>query len=182
MVNKRIDGGKTPIREASKKVEVDLMPLQYKSFPVEKENVVELGKNVKIYQFTNLYGCKIGDNTQIGTFVEIQRGAKIGKDCKISSHTFICDGVTIGDRCFIGHGIMFCNDKNPIVSDPNWQPQPILIEDDVSIGSGAVILPGVTIHKGALVGAGAIVTKDVPAGITVVGNPAGDIKRVFRRN
>lgn len=136
------------------------------------DNNVELGKNVVVRAFTNLYGCTIGDNTQIGTFVEIQKGVIIGKDCKISSHTFICSGVTILDRCFIGHGVMFCNDKKPIVNEPDWRPEPILLEDDVSIGSGAVILPGVTIHKAALVGAGAVVTKDVSEKTTVVGNPA----------
>lgn len=138
---------------------------------------VTLGENVKIYSFTNLYGCKIGDNTQIGTFVEIQKGVVIGKNCKISSHTFICSGVTISDRCFIGHGVIFCNDKKPIVDESDWIPQPILIEDDVSIGSGAVILPGVTIHTGALIAAAAVVTKDVQAGMTVVGNPAREIRR-----
>lgn len=133
---------------------------------------VKIGHGVKIYSFTNLYGCKIGENTQIGPFVEIQNGVNIGTNCKIGSHTFICTGVIISDRCFIAHGVMFCNDKKPVVNNPNWQIQHILIEDDVSIGSGAVILPGITIHEGVFVGAGAVITKDVPAGTTVVGNPA----------
>lgn len=148
---------------------------------------VQLGEGVKIYRFVNLYGCEIGDHSQIGTFVEIQKGARIGRLCKISSHTFICEGVTIGDGCFIGHGVLFINDKNPravaedgqLESDADWADRFLEIEvaDRVSIGSGAIILGGVRIGEGALIGAGAVVTRDVAAGETVAGVPA----RVMRR-
>jgi len=141
-------------------------------------NDVEIGDGVKIYSFTNLYGCKVGDNTQIGTFVEIQKGASVGKNCKISSHTFICEGVHIGDNVFIGHGVMFINDKCPKINDPTWKPAYTRIADNVSIGSGATILP-VTIHEDATIGAGAVVTRDVPANTTVVGNPARNINDGF---
>jgi UDP-2-acetamido-3-amino-2,3-dideoxy-glucuronate N-acetyltransferase len=147
---------------------------------------VEFGENVVVYPFTNLYGCSIGDNTRIGTFVEVQRGAVIGANCKIQSHTFICDGVTIEDEVFIGHGVMFVNDKLPrataesgeIQTEEDWTLLPIRVERRAAIGSGAVILGGVTIGTGALVGAGAVVTRDVAAGETVVGNPA---RRLARR-
>ena len=133
-----------------------------------------------VYSFTNLYGCRIGDETRIGTFVEIQRGASIGARCKIQSHTFICDGVTIGDGVFVGHGVMFVNDKRPaataaegaLQTEADWTLLPTVVEDGASIGTGAVILGGVTIGAGALVGAGAVVTRDVPAGATVAGVPA----------
>ena len=141
---------------------------------------VEFGENVHVQPFTNLYGCRIGDNTRIGPFVEIQRGAVIGADCKVSSHTFICSGVEIGNEVFIGHGVMFVNDKHPRATSPSGQLQtegdwtliPTFVRRRASIGSGAVILGGVTIGEGALVGAGAVVTKDVAAGAVVVGNPA----------
>jgi len=142
-------------------------------------NDVRFGEGVVVYSFVNLYGCEIGDETRIGTFVEIQRGAKIGAACKIQSHTFICDGVTIGDRVFVGHGVMFVNDKRPFATadgalqtEGDWELLPVTIGDDASIGSGAVILGGVTIGEGALVGAGAVVTRDVAPGATVAGVPA----------
>jgi UDP-2-acetamido-3-amino-2,3-dideoxy-glucuronate N-acetyltransferase len=141
---------------------------------------VEFGEGVVVYQFTNLYGCRIGDETRIGPFVEIQRGAAIGARCKIQSHTFICDGVTIEDEVFVGHGVLFINDKRPLAtsaagalqSEDDWELLRTVVERGASLGSGAVILGGVQIGPGALVGAGAVVTKDVPAGETVAGNPA----------
>jgi len=143
---------------------------------------VTLGKNVQYFNFVNLYGCTIGDDSKIGTFVEIQKNATVGKRCKISSHTFICEGVHIGDDVFIGHGVMFTNDKLPKASangkpiTNEWTLLETFVEDGVSIGSNATILCGIRIHKGAMIGAGAVVTKDVPAGATVVGNPARIMK------
>jgi acetyltransferase-like isoleucine patch superfamily enzyme len=132
-----------------------------------------------MHAFVNLYGCRIGDDTRIGTFVEIQKNAAIGARCKISSHTFICEGVTIEDEVFVGHGVIFINDPDPRAtangrpqSEADWQVVPTRVCRGASIGSGAVILAGVTIGEGALVGAGAVVTRDVPAGAVVVGNPA----------
>jgi acetyltransferase-like isoleucine patch superfamily enzyme len=141
---------------------------------------VKLGVGVRIYGFTNLYGCEIGDETRIGAFVEIQKGARVGPRCKISSHTFICEGVTIEANVFVGHGVTFINDSRPkavnIVGKPateaDWTVEQTLVEAGASIGSGATILGGITIGKNALVGAGSVVTKDVPPGMTVVGNPA----------
>jgi UDP-2-acetamido-3-amino-2,3-dideoxy-glucuronate N-acetyltransferase len=140
---------------------------------------VLFGDGVMVQSFTNLYGCRIGDNTRIGPFVEVQRGATIGANCKIQSHTFICDGVTIEDEVFVGHGVMFVNDKRPqataggrLQTEADWTLLPTLVERGASIGSGAVILGGLTIGAHALVGAGAVVTRDVPAGATVVGVPA----------
>ena len=144
---------------------------------------VHLGKNVQYFNFINLYGCKIGDNTKIGAFVEIQKNAIIGKRCKISSHTFICEGVHIGNDVFIGHGVMFINDKHPHASingmpiTDQWTLSETFIEDEVSIGSNATILCGIRIHQGAIIGAGAVVTKDVPKDTVVVGNPAHIYKR-----
>src|SRR6516165_49064 len=140
---------------------------------------VRLGVDVKIYDFVNLYGCAIGDRTKIGTFVEIQKGAKIGSDCKISSHTFICEGVTLEDGVFIGHSVTFINDRFPrattgkgqLQTEADWTCVPTLVKRGASIGSGSTILCGVTIGEKAVVGAGAVVTKDVPAGTTVIGNP-----------
>lgn len=144
---------------------------------------VKLGEGVKIYAFVNLYGCEIGDGSKIGTFVEIQKGATIGKQVKVSSHTFICEGVTIEDEVFIGHGVMFINDKYPrstttngqLQTEEDWVCTPTLIKRGASIGSNATILCGVTVGEGALVGAGSVVTRDVPAGATVAGNPARPI-------
>lgn len=141
---------------------------------------VELGEGVRIFSFVNAYGCRIGDGAQIGAFVEIQRGASIGARCKISSHTFICEAVTIEDECFIGHGVMFTNDRRPkAVNDDgslqgreDWTCEATVVKRRASIGSGAVILCGITIGEGALIGAGAVVTKDVPAGAVVAGVPA----------
>lgn len=146
---------------------------------------VKLGRDVRIFGFVNLYGCEVGDESKIGTFVEIQRGARIGRRCKVSSHTFICEGVTLEDEVFIGHGVMFTNDKYPrsttatgqLQTAADWQCVPTLVRRRASIGSGATILCGITIGEGATVGAGAVVTKDVPAGSVVAGNPA----RVMRR-
>jgi UDP-2-acetamido-3-amino-2,3-dideoxy-glucuronate N-acetyltransferase len=141
---------------------------------------VEFGEGVVVYGFTNLYGCRIGDGTRIGPYVEIQRGAVIGALCKIQSHTFVCDGVTIEDEVFVGHGVMFVNDKRPratneageLLTDADWQLMPTHVERGASLGSGAIVLGGVRIGAGALVGAGAVVTADVPAGETVAGVPA----------
>lgn len=141
---------------------------------------VKLGENVKIYDFVNLYGCEIGDNTKIGAFVEIQKGVRVGKNCKISSHTFICEGVTIEDEVFIGHHVVFINDKYPratnesgeLQTEGDWQLQQTLVKKGASIGSGAVVLCNVSIGEGALVGAGSVVTTDVPPRAVVAGNPA----------
>lgn len=139
---------------------------------------VEMGENVKYYGFVNLYGCTIGDDTKIGTFVEIQKNASVGKRSKISSHTFICEGVHIGDDVFIGHGVMFTNDKHPRASlngvpiTDQWTLEETFVEDGASIGSNATILCGIRIGKGAMIGAGAVVTRDVPPNTIVVGNPA----------
>jgi acetyltransferase-like isoleucine patch superfamily enzyme len=140
---------------------------------------VEFGADVVVQAFTNLYGCRIGDNTRIGPFVEIQRGASIGANCKIQSHAFICDGVTIGDGVFVGHGVMFVNDKRPqattggrLQTEEDWTLLETVVDDGASIGSGAIILGGVRVGSEALVGAGAVVTRDVPAGATVRGVPA----------
>lgn len=146
---------------------------------------VVLGSGVKLFGFCNLYGCEIGDETKIGTFVEIQKGAKIGARCKISSHSFICEGVTIEDEVFIGHGVMFINDRYPkainpegcLQTDNNWECQRTLVKRGASIGSGATLLGGITIGENALVGAGSVVTRDVPSGSTVVGNPARVVER-----
>ncbi|MEX2286347.1 MAG: acyltransferase [Planctomycetaceae bacterium] len=143
-------------------------------------NDVRLGRDVRIFAFTNLYGCTIGDGSKIGTFVEIQKNATIGARCKISSHTFICEGVTIEDDCFIGHHVCFINDRYPrattddgrLLTNEDWEVIPTRVCRGASIGSGAVILCGVTIGERAIVGAGAIVTRDVPAGNTVTGVPA----------
>ena len=145
---------------------------------------VKLGKDVKIYAFVNLYGCEIGDETKIGTFVEIQKGARIGKRVKLSSHSFVCEGVTIEDEVFIGHGVMFINDKYPhattetgsLQSEADWVCTPTLVKERASIGSNATILCGVTIGEGAMVGAGSVVTHDVPAGAVVAGVPARPVR------
>jgi len=147
---------------------------------------VKLGENVKIYDFVNLYGCEIGDNTKIGTFVEIQKGAKIGKNCKISSHTFICEGVTIENDVFIGHNVTFINDRYPratrgdgeLQTDVDWSCIPTVVKHGASIGSSATILCGVTIGEGSMVGAGSVVTNDVPTGVVAAGNPAQPIRSI----
>jgi acetyltransferase-like isoleucine patch superfamily enzyme len=141
---------------------------------------VKLGEGVRIFGFANLYGCEIGDGTKIGTFVEIQKGAKVGKRCKISSHTFICEGVTIEDEVFIGHGVMFTNDLYPRAANANgslqtesdWTCIPTLVRRGAAIGSGVTLLCGITVGERATIGAGSVVTKDVPAGAVVAGNPA----------
>ncbi len=147
---------------------------------MKKINNVDLGKDTKIYDFVNLYGCKIGDRTKVGTFVEIQKNVCVGSDCKISSHSFVCEGVTIGNGVFIGHGVVFVNDKYPAAvnddgtmqTEADWDVINTVVEDGVSIGSGATILCGITIGKQALIGAGSVVTKDVPPGAIIYGNPA----------
>ena len=141
---------------------------------------VKLGKDVKLSKFINLYGCTIGDNTKIGAFVEVQKNASIGKNCKISSHTFICEGVTIEDDVFIGHGVTFINDSYPrataadgrLQTEADWTVEPTLVKKGASIGSGSTILAKVTIGENAIIGAGSVVTKDVPPDAIVAGNPA----------
>jgi UDP-2-acetamido-3-amino-2,3-dideoxy-glucuronate N-acetyltransferase len=145
---------------------------------------VRLGRDVVIYEFTNLYGCTIGDESRIGTFVEIQRGVVIGRRCRIQSHSFICDGVTLEDDVFVGHGVLFINDRHPNIPDTiagTWKKEPVLVKHDANIGSGATILGGVTIGVGATIGAGAVVTRDVPDGATVAGVPARLLARSGRR-
>jgi len=147
---------------------------------------VKLGRDVRIYAFVNLYGCEIGDETSIGTFVEIQKGAKIGARCKIQSHTFICEGVTIEDEVFVGHNVSFINDLYPrataedgrVQTERDWKVIPTLVKQGAAIGSGAVLLGGITIGQGAVVGAGSVVTRDVPAGSVVAGNPARVLRTV----
>ena len=146
---------------------------------------VKLGRDVAIYNFVNLYGCEIGDYSRIGSFVEIQKGARVGRNCKVSSHTFICEGVTIEDEVFIGHNVNFINDKYPratrldgaLQTGDDWKVVPTLVQRAASIGTGATILAGVRIGERAIVGAGAVVTRDVPAGAIVVGNPARIIRK-----
>jgi len=147
---------------------------------------VKLGRDVKVYAFVNLYGCEIGDESKIGTFVEIQKGAKVGRRVKVSSHTFICEGVTIEDEVFVGHGVMFINDKYPraatasgeLQTEADWVCVPTLVKRGASVGSNATILCGVTIGERAIVGAGSVVTRDVPDGAVVAGNPAQVLRYV----
>ena len=149
---------------------------------------VKLGKDVKLSSFINLYGCEIGDETKIGAFVEIQKNATVGKRCKISSHTFVCEGVSIEDNVFIGHGVTFINDVYPRATTENgdlqtqadWKVEPTVVKKGASIGSGATILCNVTIGERAIVGAGAVVTRDVPPGAVVAGNPARVRRAVTR--
>ena len=145
---------------------------------------VRFGKNVVVHSFTNLYECTIGDDTRIGPFVEIQRDVVVGARCKISSHSFLCSGVEIKDEVFVGHGVVFTNDRHPrattdegaLQTDTDWLLEPTVVERRASIGSGAIILSGISIGEGALVGAGAVVTRDVPPGEVVVGAPARSIR------
>jgi UDP-2-acetamido-3-amino-2,3-dideoxy-glucuronate N-acetyltransferase len=145
---------------------------------------VRLGRNVRIHDFTNLYGCEIGDEVKIGAFVEIQKGAKIGSRCKISSHTFICEGVTLEDEVFVGHHVVFTNDRYPratnrkgeLQNEADWDCLSTLVRRGASIGSGAVLLCGITVGENAIIGAGSVVTRDVPPDTIVAGNPARVIK------
>jgi UDP-2-acetamido-3-amino-2,3-dideoxy-glucuronate N-acetyltransferase len=147
---------------------------------------VRLGKDVRLSKFINLYGCAIGDNTRIGAFVEVQKNAAIGRNCKISSHTFICEGVTVEDDVFIGHGVTFVNDSYPRATAPDgklqteadWTVEPTLVKKGASIGSGSTILANVTIGESAIVGAGSVVTKDVPPRTIAAGNPAKVLRRI----
>lgn len=147
---------------------------------------VKLGKDTKVYDFVNLYGCEVGDRSKVGTFVEIQKGAKIGADCKISSHTFICEGVTIEDGVFVGHNVSFINDKYPrsvnadgsMQTEADWSVVTTLVKKGASIGTSTTVLCGVTIGEGAIVGAGSVVTKDVPPHTIVAGVPARVIRKV----
>jgi len=147
---------------------------------------VKLGVNVRIFSFTNLYGCEIGDDTKIGTFVEIQKGVRIGRRCKISSHTFICEGVIIEDEVFVGHNVTFINDLFPratnadgaLQTEADWECVPTWIKRGASIGSGATLLAGITVGEHALVGAGSVVTRDVPPWTVVAGNPARILRRL----
>lgn len=149
-------------------------------------NNVSLGENVRIFNFVNAYGCSIDDNSKVGAFVEIQKGATIGKNCKISSHTFICEGVHVEDNVFIGHGVMFTNDRFPRATnedgsaqtEADWEVIPTYVKRSASIGSNATILCGISIGENSLVGAGSVVTKDVPANTIVAGNPARIIKKI----
>ena len=147
---------------------------------------VKLGKDVKLAKFINLYGCEVGDETKIGAFVEIQKNAKVGRRCKISSHTFICEGVTIEDNVFIGHGVTFVNDLYPrataadggLQTENDWRVETTLVRSGASIGSGVTILANVTIGEHAIVGAGSVVTRDVPADAIVAGNPARVLRNI----
>jgi acetyltransferase-like isoleucine patch superfamily enzyme len=146
---------------------------------------VKLGKNVKLSKFINLYGCEIGDDTKIGAFVEIQKNARVGNNCKISSHTFICEGVTIEDGVFIGHSVTFINDSYPratsngrLQTEEDWKVEMTLVKKGASIGSGSTILSKVTIGENAIVGAGSVVTRDVPANMIVAGNPAKTLRSI----
>jgi len=149
---------------------------------------VKLGKDVRIFEFVNLYGCEIGDEARIGAFVEIQRGAKVGRRVKVSSHTFICEGVELEDHVFVGHGVIFTNDLYPravnprgeLQTDRDWKVVPTIVRRGASIGSGSTILCGIEIGEDAIVGAGSVVTRDVPAGTIVAGNPARVLRKIVR--
>jgi UDP-2-acetamido-3-amino-2,3-dideoxy-glucuronate N-acetyltransferase len=151
---------------------------------------VRLGRNVRIHGFANLYGCEIGDDTKIGTFVEVQKGARIGRRCKVSSHTFICEGVVIEDEVFIGHNVTFTNDLYPRATAPDgklqteqdWKCIPTVVKRGASIGSGATLLCGITVGQNAIVGAGSVVTRNVPANTIVAGNPSQVLRRVKSGN
>jgi len=149
---------------------------------------VRLGRDVKIYDFVNLYGCTIGDNSKIGTFVEIQKNAHIGKNCKISSHTFICEGVTIEDNVFVGHNVSFINDKFPratnaggaLQTEADWRVEPTRVREGASIGTSCTILSNVTIGRNAIIGAGSVVTRDVPDDVVAAGNPCRVLRPIER--
>ena len=151
---------------------------------------VKLGERVRIFDFTNLYGCSIGDDSKIGTFVEIQKGAAIGRRCKISSHTFICEGVTIEDDVFVGHNVTFINDRFPratneggnLQTEQDWKCEPTLIRKGASIGSSVTVLCGVTVGERAIIGAGSVVTKNVPPDTIVAGNPARVVRKIIKEN
>jgi acetyltransferase-like isoleucine patch superfamily enzyme len=151
---------------------------------------VRLGERVKLYGFVNLYGCEIGSDSRVGCFVEIQKGVKIGERCKISSHSFLCEGVTLEDEVFIGHGVMFCNDRLPRAADSggrmlgesDWHCLKTQVRKGASIGSGSTILGGIVIGENAMVGAGSVVTRDVPPDVTVVGNPARPVAEIKRQD
>ena len=151
---------------------------------------VKLGANVRLSKFINLYGCEIGEETKIGAFVEIQKNAKVGNRCKISSHSFICEGVTIEDNVFIGHGVMFTNDSYPrstredgsLQTEADWKVEKTTVKRGASIGTGATILPNVSIGENAIVGAGSVITRDVPANAVVAGNPAKVLRYLKLRN
>lgn len=160
-----------------------LVSLPHQPFQRIAPDVI-LGRNVRIYDFTNLYGCELGDDVKVGTFAEIQKGVKIGNRCKISSHTFICEGVTIEDEVFIGHNVTFINDRHPratnghggLQTEADWACVGTLVKRGASIGSGVTLLCGVIIGENALIGAGSVVTRDVPPGAVVAGNPARPVK------
>jgi UDP-2-acetamido-3-amino-2,3-dideoxy-glucuronate N-acetyltransferase len=164
----------------------NLCPRNYKEKMKKIASNVKLGKDVKIYDFVNLYGCDIDDNTKIGAFVEIQKNARIGKNCKISSHTFICEGVIIEDNVFIGHNVTFINDLYPrataaddrLQRDDDWACIPTYVKKGASVGSSATLLCGITVGENAVVGAGSVVTKDVPPNSTVAGNPARILRKI----
>ena len=169
-------------KRAVRKSQVSPAPILHQQIAAN----VKLGKNVRIFGFTNLYGCEVGDDTKVGTFVEIQKGATVGRRCKISSHTFICEGVNIEDEVFVGHGVTFINDKFPrattgdgaLQSEADWKCVPTRVKKGASIGSGSTLLCGVTVGERAVVGAGSVVTKDVPAGAVVAGNPARVLRTI----
>ncbi len=160
--------------------------MQYRSISDD----VRLGQNVKLANFVNLYGCSVGDNTKIGAFVEVQTNARIGENCKIQSHTFICEGVTIEDNVFIGHNVTFINDKYPRAVNPDgalqteqdWKVEPTVVKQGATVGSGATILCNVTIGENAIVGAGSLVTRDVPPNAIVAGNPAKFVRMMDDRS
>jgi len=166
------------------KLSRDKLPLNSEFLSIAPD--VRLGAGVKLSKFINLYGCTIGDETKIGAFVEIQKNATVGRRCKISSHTFICEGVTIEDNVFVGHSVTFINDSYPrattesggLQTEQDWRVEPTLVKQGASIGSGSTILCNLTIGEGAIVGAGSVVTRDVPAGMIVAGNPAKILRAV----
>lgn len=160
------------------------MPMRFQSIAAD----VKLGRDVRIFDFVNLYGCEIGDESKVGAFVEIQKGARIGRRVKVSSHSFICEGVEIEDDVFVGHGVVFINDRYPravtesgqVQTETDWQVIRTTVRRGASIGSGSTVLCGVEIGEGAMVGAGSVVTKDVPPGVIVAGNPARVLRSIAK--